>query len=244
MSNYKLLVTTSGIGSRLRPFTQEKNKALIELNDKPALSYILDGYSREIPIVITLGYKSDQVVDFVQNNYSDRKVTFVEVDVYEGAGSSCGYSILQAKNELQSPFIFHACDTIIFDPIPPPNSNWTAGYLNTHLEEHIIKKHYTTQTTNELRLLKINPVGEDSYNFVHMGITAIYDYKVFWDTLKKIYLDDPSNSKISDVTVINKMLQAGYVFKTQPFNTWLDIGNLNSFANAQRYFQSAIYERS
>jgi len=141
---YKVLITTSGIGSRLHKITQHINKALIEVGGKPVLSYILDKYSPDIPLVLTLGYLSDQIKDFMSKYYPDRKVEYALVDRYEGPGTSCGYSILQAERYLQCPFIFHACDTIVFEPIPAPDYNWTGGYINSHIPNDVVEKNFTT----------------------------------------------------------------------------------------------------
>ena len=76
------------------------------------LRYIVDSYASDIPLVITLGFLGEQVKGFLIKNYPERIFEFVSVDIYEGPGSSLGYSMLQAKRNLQCPFIFHACDGI------------------------------------------------------------------------------------------------------------------------------------
>ena len=124
MENYKVLITTSGVGSRLGQLTTFTNKCLVRVGKKPALSYIIEKYSEDVEVVVTLGYFGDQIKDFLTLSYPNRKFTFVTVDNYEGEGSSLGYSLLQAKNELQCPFIFHASDTIVSDEIKAPNHNW------------------------------------------------------------------------------------------------------------------------
>jgi NDP-sugar pyrophosphorylase family protein len=42
MGEYKVLITTSGLGSRLGSLTNYTNKSLIRVADKPAISYIID----------------------------------------------------------------------------------------------------------------------------------------------------------------------------------------------------------
>ena len=41
---YKVLITTSGIGSRLGDLTDFTNKSLVRIGDKPAISHIIDMY--------------------------------------------------------------------------------------------------------------------------------------------------------------------------------------------------------
>ena len=128
-NNYKVLIMTSGTGSRLKDLTKDTNKALVEVNGRATIDYVIEKYPKEIPLVITLGYLGDQVKLYLTENHKDRKFEFVTVDKYMGEGSSLVYSLLQAKDNLQCPFIFHACDTVMTEDIPAPNKNWIAGFL-------------------------------------------------------------------------------------------------------------------
>ena len=42
MVEYKVLITTSGIGSRLGKLTDFTNKSLVRIGDKPAISHIIE----------------------------------------------------------------------------------------------------------------------------------------------------------------------------------------------------------
>ena len=118
-----VLITTSGIGSRLGEFTQYTNKSLVRLGDKYSICYIIEQYPENTEFVITLGYYGDHVKDFIELCYPKRTFYFVEVDNYNKIGSSLVYSMLQAKQYLQKPFIFHCCDTIIQEQIKITNCN-------------------------------------------------------------------------------------------------------------------------
>ena len=67
MNTYKVLITTSGIGSRLGEITKYTNKALVRIGDKPCISHIIEKYPIESKFVVTLGYFADQVKDFLEN---------------------------------------------------------------------------------------------------------------------------------------------------------------------------------
>ena len=95
MADYKVLITTSGLGSRFGNLTDYTNKALIRVADKPAISYIIESYPQDTEFVITLGHFGSHVKQFLQLAYPNYNFTFVEIDKYKGEGSSLGYSILQ-----------------------------------------------------------------------------------------------------------------------------------------------------
>ena len=124
---FKVLLTTSGIGSRLGEMTKFTNKALVRIGDKPAISYIIEAYPADVEIVVTLGYFGQQVRDFLELAYPNRKFSFAEVDLFEGPGSSLGYSILKAEKHLNCPFIFHASDTIARGFTTEVIENWLGG---------------------------------------------------------------------------------------------------------------------
>lgn len=151
---YKVLITTSGTGSRLGNLTKETNKSLVLLQGKPIIDYIIESYPKEIELVFTLGYFGDKVKEYLIKQYPDKKLTFVWIDKYQGEGSSLGYSMLQAKDQLQCPFIFHCNDTIVVGKIPlPVNFNWNGG--SKGLNPEIFNTNFLSSFTIENGYVKI-----------------------------------------------------------------------------------------
>ncbi len=230
MQNYKVLITTSGIGSRLKELTKTKNKALVEVAGRPALSYILESYSKDIEFVVTVGYLKEQVIDYIKKNYSHLKITFVEVDKFDGPGTSMGYSMLQAKEHLQCPFIIHCNDTLVFEPIADPSEgNWNAG-----------TKGHSTEAYTSFKILgdsisKIADKGAKEYDLLHIGFVGIKDYALFWESLEYLYNKDPNDSVLNDTRTINVMIEKGSKFRPVEFKLWLDIGNLNALKETEEY---------
>ena len=83
MAEHKILITTSGVGSRLGYLTDSTNKCLIRIADKPSISYIVESYPKDSNFVVTLGHFGDYVRQFLTIAYPDRKFAFVEIDNYE-----------------------------------------------------------------------------------------------------------------------------------------------------------------
>ena len=54
MAEHKVLITTSGIGSRLGKLTDFTNKSLVRIGDKPAISHIIEYYSEDTSFVISI----------------------------------------------------------------------------------------------------------------------------------------------------------------------------------------------
>lgn len=219
---YKVLITTSGTGSRLGDLTRDKNKSVIEVAGKPAISYIIDSYSKETQFVITLGFYGNQVKTLLQKRYPEHSFKFINVDKYQGEGSSLGYSMLCAKDQLQCPFIFHACDTFVpGKAIPEPSENWIAGYeMEGNLDQ------YRTIQANEDQLItNINDKKEGNSKNVLIGLFGVKDYIKYWEVLESIYQNDPNDQTLNDTSPFNQMISDGFKIQLITFPTWHDTGN-------------------
>lgn len=221
MVDHKVLITTSGTGSRLGDLTKFTNKSLVRVGKKPAISYIIESYPENTEFVITLGHFGDHVKDFLELVYPNKKFKFITVDKYEGVGSSLLYSIRCAKNELQCKFIFHASDTILNEETPSLEKNWLGG---AKLKTSAQYRSFDVQKEN---VRKINEKGQINYDFNYIGVCGIKDYDLFWNVLEKVYEDRKNDSTLSDCSVIEEMLKTTS-FSFKEFKLWMDIGNTDS----------------
>jgi dTDP-glucose pyrophosphorylase len=220
---YKLLITTSWTGSRLWELTKDTNKALLKIWWKEIISYIIDIYPKDIEIVITLWYKWEKVREFLENNYKNRKITFVNIDKFEWPWSSLWYSILQAKNVLDTPFIFHCNDTIVNNYTPIIWKNWAWWFKVNDSTQ------YTTFKTDWKKIVSYNTEKwVSNYDFAHIWVVGIYEYEKFFEILEKLYKENPNNSSLNDVYVLNEMLKTGSNIEFIEFEKWLDTWNTES----------------
>lgn len=223
---YKVIITTSGTGSRLKELTKNTNKALITINERPTIEYILNKYDKSIPLVITIGYLADQITDYFKTHHQDRDITFVKIDPYEGPGSSLGFSLSQTEKYVQCPFVFHACDTIVMENIPVPDHNWVAAFPVGPNQD---VSQYRTHKKESSQLIKINDKGVPGFNAIHIGLTGIFDYQSFWKNLRSLYEQRPKeDTSLSDVHVIEALLNEGIKFESIDLPSWLDTGNIEA----------------
>ncbi len=177
---YKVLIPTAGTGSRLADLTKNVNKSLVAIANKPSISYIIEKFPQEVPMVIALGYKGNLVREYLELAYPERKFEFVEVSPFEGEGSGLGLTVLSCKEYLQCPFIFCSCDTIVDERIAEPDHNWM-GYAQV---EGSIDQYRTVQVEANI-VLKILEKGTKANNiYPYIGLAGIYDYKSFWQAME------------------------------------------------------------
>jgi len=227
---YKVMIPTSGIGSRLGDFSQWTNKSLSPVGEKPVICHIIDLYDKDIEIVILLGHFGNHVKNLLELVYPDRKFTFVWVDNFSGDGSSLVYSILQAEQVIDCPFILHACDTMIsdYEEIPMPDFNWLGGGGPS-------SANYTTFDVSDNIVTKIYDKGQNDFDYAFIGIAGIFDYEDFFKEARRLYESDRLNNQLSNIHVHSKQIESGIKFEHRSFN-WNDTGNIDSLKETREYF--------
>lgn len=233
-SYYKVLITTSGIGRRLGELTKYTNKSLIKVGDKLAICHIIEKYNKHVEFVITLGYYGKLVKDFLELAYPEYCFNFVWVDKYKGEGSSLAYSLLQAKDVLQCPFMFNCCDSLTKDTLEIPKENTLfVNDIKSGTLYSSIKK------SNDIYVKELNPKGEIIFDFIYTGISFIKDYIDYWKILEYNYKND-SNIELGDVEIIQTLLKK-YKFKYVELKEWYDSGNLTELSERIKMIYKCNY---
>ena len=226
---YKVVIPSAGTGSRVGHASKFMNKALLTIGTKPAITHIIDKFPEEVEVVVLLGYKGDYVKQVLTAFYPHRKITFVEVDKYEGEGSGLGYSLLCAQDALQCPFVFCSNDTIVpgHDTAIDPSvfGNWM-GYYHAD-DEKLDLASYRTVNIEESQITNINPKGTTCPN-IYIGLAGIKDYEAFWKLMqdaKAVEVGESYGLKaLTDIRAIK-------------FKTWCDTGNLEALQKTKKRFK-------
>ena len=230
MEELKVLITTSGIGSRLGDLTEYTNKSLVRVGSVAAISRIVDSYPSETHFVVTLGHYGNHVKQYLEMLHHENTFTFVEVDKYQGPGSSLLYSISKAKDVLQCPFIFHACDTISSGHPHDVACNWVTAYKVNSADQY-----RTIKFGSDMKFAGFNDKGEISFDYAYPGICGIKDFMSFWEALERI-LEDDKRMSLSDCDVINSMLP-NCSFDIVELDSWYDIGNASELEKTRAFYQ-------
>lgn len=230
----KVIITTSGIGSRLDNLTKMTNKSLVNIGEKFVIDYIIEYYLqyKNITFIITLGYYGSFVKQYIDITYGDKiNVIYVVIDKYKGAGSSLLYSLKQTEKYIDEPFIFHCCDTIITDYQVFPDQNCL------YLYKYNDSTQYATVNIVKDKVIKINNKGESNFDYIYIGLSYIKDYLNFFLILKNIYEKDSNNNSLSDIHVYRKMMKEN-VFTYKVIENYNDIGSIKFYNNAIKKYKS------
>ena len=105
----KAIILAAGVGSRIRPLTDNCPKSLLKVGDYTILQMMVSHLKASgiNDIVIVLGYLQQQIKDYIATHFPDVNVEFVINEHYEVTNT--GYSLM-----LTEPFVEN-CDFIKFD---------------------------------------------------------------------------------------------------------------------------------
>lgn len=230
----KVLIPTWWKWIDLWDITKYINKSLVKIWKKPALSYIIDAYPNDTEFIITTWYFSNQVRDFIKIVYPERKIHMVEVDKYDGEGSSILYSMSKAYELLQSPFIYHACDTVVLDDIKVWNTNSIWWY------KWIWSSNYSWFNTSGKNVEMLYDKWIIDPDFIHIWLVYIKDYEVFWKILLRL-LKENNKDNLNDIPIINEMISEWNNFLVQEFKNWFDTGNVDGLSKARKEIPDSFH---
>jgi NDP-sugar pyrophosphorylase family protein/mannose-6-phosphate isomerase-like protein (cupin superfamily) len=220
----QVCILTSGIGSRMGGLTDVVNKALLPVRNKAVISWIIEMYPQNSRFVISLGYKGDQVKNYLLAAYPGYDFIFTTVDNYDQPGAGPGYSLMQCKQYLGSDsFYFSVCDALFEGDIPTDrNVNWVGvadvnyaisqNYCNFSLEGNSVKK-----------MIDKEPYP-DNHSKSFVGLCYIKDADIFWKGLedKSLHKNEYQMTK-----GIDALINAGEVV---PVNVdWTDVGSYQKY---------------
>ena len=99
----KAVVLAAGKGTRLQPLTDDKPKALVEVDGQPILSHCFDRLAAldATGFVTVVGHRKNQIVDYYGDEYDGIPITYTEQTEQKGLA----HAILTAEDEIDDDFM-------------------------------------------------------------------------------------------------------------------------------------------
>lgn len=210
-----ILIPTAGLGTRLGDLGKKINKSLISFFNKPILSHIIDQSPANSKFIIPLGYKSQQVVDFITITYPDKNVLFVNIDDFTSDKSGTAYTFLQCVNYIDRPFWYIPCDTFFNENIFDLDLNEDTIFVKK-VNKHLHNQYTTFLIDNKkIKNKKFKITTSDEY-LSFTGVMYIHDYENFIN-----YVKTNNSKEIIDAIKINS--------SAEHLNSWIDLGNIDYY---------------
>lgn len=221
----KAFIIAGGEGTRLRPYTYSMPKPMMALGGKPILAYVIENLRRSgfDDIVITVGYRHEQIMDFFGDGTKfGVKISYsVEKEKLNTAGS-----IIQYKGKLKEPFAVvmgdHLTNIDLKDMLAYHKKNGGIATIalfksTSHLEYGVAKIEGSA-----LAGFSEKPLLEHLYN------TAIYIFEP--EIFEYIKQKEDFAKDVIPRLIKDKKKVSAYVFQ----DVWFDIGRVSDY---ERFFE-------
>lgn len=223
-----ICIVAAGKGTRMGGYAKHINKGLLPIDNKAIISDVIDKTTDDYEIVVAVGYKSKQVIEYCKAAHPNRSFTFVQIDDFESKESGPGYSLLKCKEHLQRPFYFVTGDCLIKDKLPLLDSNWLGLYPTS-----IPEIYSTAKIDKNFKITGFKGKNKDGYDHAFIGLCGIFDFDLFWNELEANIKD--SGEMVSAFYNIEKYNAVGKILN------WYDIGTIENYIKAQKIFTPKKY---
>lgn len=221
-------ILAAGCGTRMGFADGALHKALAPLSNRAVLSHVIESFPDDARFVIAVGHHADQVKAYVSLAHSDRDVTFVEVDNYDGPGSGPGLSALACAPELgdgTEPFALAAADGVLHHVPALEGDTWMGASLvddpNSYLTLEVDADGHVAalqERTGPSRL---------AYN----GVSWIADPVTFFDGIAR----GAEHGELQVTQGFQALLDAEAPVRALGCE-WTDAGTTSAYATARRRF--------
>ena len=228
----KVILMVGGLGTRLRPLTDNKPKPLLEVGNKPILETIIASFSKYgfKEIILSVNYKSDMIENyFGDGSRFDVKITYVHEK--KRMGTAGALSLI--KDDLNEPFFVMNGDLLT-------NINFE-HMLNYHLandasatmgvREYDFQVPYGVVNVKDYQITSIEEKPTHNF-FVSAGI-----YMINSEVLNNI----PTDTFYDMPTLFEKMIANNKKVLSFPIREyWLDIGRLSDYEQANNEYHGVF----
>ena len=240
MSKNLVCILTAGVGSRMGKLSDELNKALFVFKDKAIISHIINHFSsNKTKFVIGLGYKGEQIRNFLKIAHPNCEFKFVKISPYKGIGSGPGLSLQKCKKYLDKPFYFIPCDAYLNQKIPTNKQNNWIGLGSDRIRDN---KNYCNIQVEKNKVVKIfdkiSCSKKNIYQFT--GLCFIKDTNLFWNGLKDKKL---INNEIQISNGFNNLIKNSKLIYPK-FIKWYDLGDYEKYKNTNKKYQKYDFSKS
>ena len=218
------IIPVAGAGTRLRPLTYTQPKVLIAVAGKPILSYIIDNLKKNgvTRFVFVVGYLGEKIREFVQKNYADLDVHFVEQESRDGLGHAifCAKDLVNMNDEL----VIQLGDTILEADFKAITSMPTSTLCVKKVED---PRTFGVAELDEDGWI-LNLVEKPMIPKSNMALVGFYYIKETQKLFDALYQNISENKRINNefylTDGLQRMLAEGVKFKSYKVEHWFDVG--------------------
>ena len=229
----KVIVPAAGVGTRLRPLTHTRPKALLYVAGRPIISHILDDVkSLDISsVVVIVGYKGELIREYVSSEYPDLKIDYVFQEERKGIGHAV--HLTRQVADAGEPVLVILGDTIIrADLVRITKSK--ANVLGVK-EVDDPRRFGVVEVKNGNVVKLVEKPKRPRSNLAIVGLYYFTDSTPLFETLQQqIDQDLKSHGEYQITDTLQMMIDAGTKFSAFGIDQWFDCGKPETLLETNR----------
>ena len=110
MGALQAVILAAGKGTRLQPLTDDKPKALVEVNGKPIVEDVFDNLLSigATELIVVVGHKKEQIIEHYGDSYDGVPITYA----HQRDQLGLAHAILQAEPHVEDDFVLMLGDNV------------------------------------------------------------------------------------------------------------------------------------
>jgi len=242
----QVVILSAGIGTRLKPITNEKPKCLVNVCNKPILQHQIDNFlndDRIDEIIIVIGYMADLIRNLIKTLYNnDPKIILIENKDFLTTNNM--YSLFLAKNYIKNSFLLMNGDVIlnpeiIDELIKFPAENAIALDVGQYYKESmkvIQKEDLLVDISKEISKKDALGSSIDFYKFSKKGKA------IFFSKMEEIIIEKKNATQWTEVAIQELLKSKTLEMKAYDIKgkVWVEIDNFNDLYEAEIKFNNII----
>ncbi|MEF8915993.1 UTP--glucose-1-phosphate uridylyltransferase AglF [Natronomonas sp.] len=232
------VVLAAGEGTRLRPLTEDKPKALVEVDGRPILSHcfdrLIDLEADELLVVV--GYKKERIIDYYGDEYEGVPITYT----HQREPNGLAHALLTVEEQVDDDFMLILGDNIfeanLADVVNRQQENRTdAAFLVEQVPYEEASRYGVCDTNDYGEITEvIEKPDEPPTNLV---MTGFYTFTpAIFHACHLVQPSDRGEYELSDA--IDLLIQSGRTIDAIRMDGWrIDVGYPEDRDEAERRLQ-------
>ena len=237
------VVLAAGEGTRLRPLTEDKPKALVEVNDRPILSHCFDRLIEleADELIVVVGYKKEKLISYYGDEYEGVPITYA----HQREPLGLAHAMLTVEEHVDGDFMLMLGDNVfdanLADVVNRQREDRAdAAFLVEQVPYEEASRYGVCDTNDYGEIVEVIEKPEDPPT--NLVMTGFYTFTpAIFHACHLVQPSDRGEYELSDA--IDLLIQSGRTIDALRMDGWrIDVGYPEDRDEAERRLQEAEVE--
>jgi glucose-1-phosphate thymidylyltransferase long form len=234
----KAVVLAAGKGTRLRPLTDDKPKAMVEVNEKPLVAHCFDRLAElgAEEFVVVVGYMKEHIIEHFGDSYRDIPITYAHQREQKGLA----HALLTVEDHIDEEFMLMLGDNVfnanLADVVRRQREDRAdAAFLVEEVPWEEASRYGVCDTNNLGEITEVVEKPEDPPT--NLVMTGFYTFTP--EIFHACHLVQPSNRGEYEISeAIDLLIRSGRTIDAIGLQGWrIDVGYPEDREEAERRLQ-------